>query len=157
MRDGAHAGNQLGWNGTGWTTAAPTATLGSGDPRCKMPDGTLSGLSTSAGLASFPINARVHLRGSGSYCPIWTHDWGPDTLQRYFAYQGVSVIPTGNGWSSCKMPEQAHCKLAMLSRSVTLAVSLTWKAPRLQPCRGAAAGRRTGASSLRTLPTWTAG
>ena len=61
--------------------------------------------------------------GAGSYCPIWTHDWSPDTLQRYFAYQGVSVIPTGNGWSSCKMPEQAHCKLATLSRSV---VSSAW-------------------------------
>ena len=116
MRDGAHAGNQLGWNGTGWTTAAPTTTLGSGDPRCKMPDGTLLGPSTSVLQTSFPINA--FLRGAGSYCPIWTHDWSPGTLQRYFAYQGVSVIPTGNGWSNCKMPEQAHCKLATLSRSV---------------------------------------
>jgi hypothetical protein len=82
VRDGAHTGNQLGWNGTGYTTAAPTSTLGSGDPRCKMPDGTC--------------------------CPIWTSDWSADTLRRYFDYQGVSVVPTGNGWSTCKMPEHAH-------------------------------------------------
>ena len=66
VRDGAHAGNQLGWNGTGWTTAAPTATLGSGDARCKMPDGTLLGLSTSVLQTSFPINA---LSGSRELLP----------------------------------------------------------------------------------------
>ena len=82
VRDGAHAGNQLGWNGTGYTTTVPTSTPGSDDARCKMPDGT--------------------------YCPIWTSDWSRAQLQQYFEYQGVSVIPTGNGWSSCKMPQQAH-------------------------------------------------
>eukprot|EP01051_Picozoa_sp_SAG22_P016976 SAG22_NODE_2516_length_2488_cov_1.879029_2_plen_334_part_00 len=49
VRAGAHVGNQLGWNGTGYTTAVPTPTLGSADRRCKLPDGT--------------------------YCPIWTSDW----------------------------------------------------------------------------------
>ena len=65
VRDGAHAGNQLGWNGTGYTTAVPTATLGSADPRCKLPDGT--------------------------YCPIWTTDWSPTVLRRYFDYQVIRV------------------------------------------------------------------
>lgn len=35
-------------------------------------------------------------------------NWTDDELHRYFTLQGVSVIPTGNGWVSCKMPEQQY-------------------------------------------------
>ena len=48
VRAGAHAGNQLPWNGSGWTdTSVRFPTMGQADPRCKLPDGT--------------------------FCPIWTN------------------------------------------------------------------------------------
>ena len=82
VNDGAHAGNQLGWNGSGWSDSTNRfPTMGQGDPRCKLPDGT--------------------------YCPIW-QNWSATELLRYFSLQGVTVIPTGNGWNSCKMPAQQY-------------------------------------------------
>jgi hypothetical protein len=51
------------------------------DPRCIMPDKT--------------------------FCPIWMN-WSSAQLKDYFVQQGVSVIPTGNGWVTCKMPSQQY-------------------------------------------------
>ena len=82
VNDGAHAGNQFPWNGSGWTDPAVRfPSEGQADPRCLMPDGT--------------------------HCPIW-QNWTAETLRRYFTQQGVTVIPTGNGWNTCKMPEQQY-------------------------------------------------
>jgi hypothetical protein len=51
------------------------------DPRCLMPDKT--------------------------FCPIWMN-WTDAQYKDYFTKQGVSVIATGNGWVTCKMPSEQY-------------------------------------------------
>jgi hypothetical protein len=80
INKGAHAGNQLPWNGSGWTDRTQVSPM-QADPRCHLPDNTLA--------------------------PIWMN-WTDAKLCEYFAQQGVSVISTGNGWVTCQMPAQQY-------------------------------------------------